>query len=382
MSKSKTSKLNRLQPHIMIMFLAFIISINEGHYCLAQQVKTGYITDKVKPLFKQDTLTVCFMGDMMMHTEQIETALRNNGTYNFSSYFKLIENKIKDADLAVANMEFTLGGLPYAGYPCFSAPDSFATHLADCGFDIFLTANNHIFDRRGKGAARTLEQYRKLEETHGIRVTGLAEDEDKRNQETPLIIRRKGIRLAFINFTYGTNSGSGTHWPKTNYMNNTPVIESAVNNASKEADLTIILPHWGTEYQLHHSEEQKDMAEWLVNKGADIIIGTHPHVVQDTSHIKGIQVAYSLGNAVSNMSAANTQLELMATLKVIRKNNGDIETLPLELTWLWCSRPGGFCNDYIIIPVEEYIGKEEEWLEKRDYHKMVTTYKSIRNRNN
>lgn len=317
-----------------------------------------------------------------MHTKQIETALKDNGAYDFSNYFKLIEDTVKEADLAVANMEFTLGGQPYSGYPCFSAPDSYAYYLADCGFDIFLTANNHIFDRRGKGAERTLEVYRRLEETHGIRTTGLAENEEKRSQETPLVIRRKGISLAFINFTYGTNSGSGTSWPKTNYMNDTQMLEAAISKASEKADLTIVLPHWGTEYQLHHSEKQENMAKWLVQKGADIIIGAHPHVIQDTSHIQGVQVAYSLGNAVSNMSAANTQLELMATMKVVRKNNGDIEILPLELTWLWCSRPGGFCNDYIVVPIEDYLGREEVWLGKEDYRKMVNTYYSIRNRSN
>lgn len=368
---------------MMILFFAFITStVNEGKYCLAQQIEIRLPQGKVIPLFREDTLTVRFMGDIMMHSMQIETARQKDGTYDFSSYFSLIEDKIKEADITVANMEFTLGGLPYSGYPCFSAPDSYAPYLAECGFDIFLTANNHIFDKGGEGAARTLELYRRLEESHGIKVTGLAENEERRNRETPLVIRRKGISIALVNFTYGTNTGSGTHWPKTNYMSDTRLIEEALATASEKADITIALPHWGQEYQLQHSDRQEKAARWLINNGAELIIGTHPHVVQDTSHIQGVQIAYSLGNGVSNMSAANTQLELMATLKVVRRDNGDIRMLPLELTWLWCSRPGGFCNDYIIIPVEEYLGKEEEWLGKWDYRKMLTTYDSIRNRSN
>ena len=93
----------------------------------------------------------------MMHANQILNAHRGGQDYDFSSYFHLIQEDIEKADIAIANMEFTLAGEPHTGYPCFSAPDSYAKYLADCGFDIFLTANNHIFDKGGKGAERTLD---------------------------------------------------------------------------------------------------------------------------------------------------------------------------------------------------------------------------------
>jgi poly-gamma-glutamate synthesis protein (capsule biosynthesis protein) len=100
--------------------------------------------------------------------------------------------------------------------------------------------------------------------------------------------------------------------------------------------------------------------------------------VQDTSSIGKVPVIYSLGNAVSNMSAANTQIELMATLKIVRHGNGDISMLPVELTWLWCSRPGGFSSDFTVVPVEEQIGKKDEWKGGWEYDKMVETYQRIR----
>ena len=112
--------------------------------------------------------------------------------------------------------------------------------------------------------------------------------------------------------------------------------------------------------------------------GADIIIGAHPHVVQDTASINNVPVVYSLGNAVSNMSAPNTQLELMATVKFVRQCNGDISMEPIELTWLWCSRPGGFNNGYTVVPIEEYIGRRDEWTGGWDYDKMMSTYEEIR----
>ena len=318
------------------------------------------------------------MGDVMMHSAQIEKADVGDGSYDFSSYFRLLEDTIGSADIAVANMEFTLSGKPYSGYPCFSAPDSYAQYLADVGFDVFLAANNHIFDKGGSGAGRTAEIYGTMEEKGLIRLTGLASDQESRDRSTPLLIRRKGIRLAFVNFTYGTNCGSGTHWPRTNYIGEEQMLKAALEKAEAEADITVALPHWGNEYELIHSQAQERKAEWLAANGADVIIGAHPHVVQDTGAINGVPVIYSLGNAVSNMSAANTQLELMVTLRVTVDGNGDIRMLPLEETWLWCSRPGGFSDDYTVIPVEKFIGKKDQWHGKWDYDKMMSTYERVR----
>lgn len=327
------------------------------------------------PLYRPDTLSLCIIGDIMMHSRQIETARNADGTYDFSSYFSLIKQRISSADIAIANMEFTLGGKPYSGYPAFSAPDSYADYLAECGFDVFLTANNHIFDKGGQGAARTLEKYRKL----GVHVCGLAEDERARAASTPLKLRAKGMRIAFLNMTYGTNLGSDLHWPKTNYMNETAFILDALKR-SEDCDLTIVLPHWGTEYELIHSKQQEKTATMLAENGADIIIGTHPHVPQDFETItpRQVPVAYSLGNAVSNMSAPNTQLGLMAEISVVRSECGDINVLPIRFTYLWCSRPGGYSSSYSVIPVKEYIGKKGLWKGQWDYDKMISTYERVR----
>lgn len=344
----------------------------------AQQINCKPDLDHVPDLFRQDTLTICFLGDIMMHSMQISSAETGDDTYDFRSYFREIEDKIKAADIAVANMEFALGGKPYSGYPSFSAPDSYADYLTDCGFDVFLAANNHILDKGSAGAARTIEIYRELENEYGIRFTGIAESEEALAGNYPLRMRRKGIELALVNFTYGTNLGGTSQWPKTNYMADKEAIQNALYK-SEDADFTIVLPHWGTEYALTHSKKQEDTATWLVENGADIIIGAHPHVVQDTSSVRGIPVIYSLGNAVSNMSAANTQLELMATVRIIRHGNGDLEMDTPELTWLWCSRPGGYADGYCVIPVEDFIGTRESWTGKWEYDKMVSTYEKVRN---
>lgn len=332
-----------------------------------------------QPLYRQDTLTICFVGDVMQHAAQIENARKGPSCYDYSPYFEKIQDRIEAADIAVANLEFTLAGEPYTGYPEFSAPDTLAAHLALCGFDVFLTANNHIYDKGSKGTERTVAALRNLEERYGIRFTGLAESEEARDAGTPLLIRRKGLKIALVNFTYGTNHATTSHWPKTNYIKETTLLGKAFSKAHEEdADLTIALPHWGKEYVLKHDSAQEEAAEWLSGLGADLIIGTHPHVIQDFDMVGNVPVAYSLGNAVSNMSAANTQMGLLVTARLVRHGNGDISRLPLEFTYLWCSRPGGYGDSYTILPVADYLGKSELWKGGWDYDKMTATYDRVR----
>lgn len=353
--------------NITLLFTVFTISVFGGKSVAYAQ----------RPLYKADTLTIKVFGDVMMHKAQIDAAHKGWG-----KYFTYIEDEIKNADLAVANMEFTLAGEPYSGYPAFSAPDDFAEHIAKCGFDIFLCANNHIYDKGSAGTARTLRIYKELGNKYGIRYTGLTESSEEREENLSLTVIRKGMKISFINMTYGTNLGATDHWPKVLYQSEKEKISNALSKAETESDITIALPHWGTEYELLHSESQAVTAEWLINEGADLIIGTHPHVAQDLGRINGVEVAYSLGNLVSNMSAANTQLGLMATIKIVRHPNGDVSLLPLELTYLWCSRPGGLTNSYTVIPIEDFIGRRDLWLNDWDYEKMVTTYERVRKTHN
>ena len=372
--------LKRVFGHILRLTAA-VIALTAGHaFSAAQQLRLPerwrIDSGPAPELFIRDTLTICVIGDVMMHSLQIEDALQKDSTYRFRC-FDLIRDSLASADLAIANMEFTLAGQPYAGYPRFSAPDSFAEYLADCGLDIFLTANNHILDRGSKGMARTLEIYERLEESHGVKFTGSgidAEDEPARN---PLVIRKNGFSIAFMNMTYGTNLGKTEIWPSVNYLGAKNSISAMFGRAEeKGAELTAVFPHWGNEYELQHSMAQENTALWLADNGADIIIGAHPHVAQDFGTVGSgnVQVAYSLGNAVSNMSAANTQIQLMATIKAVRDNYGKAVFLPVSFTYLWCSRPGGYTNTYMVLPVKEFIGTRDEWIGRWEYDKMLETY--------
>ena len=335
-------------------------------------------------LDREDTLRICILGDMMLHTAQLQQALQDGGDpHEASAYrfdcFRLIADRLKEADLTIANLEFTLAGPPYSGYPCFSAPDTYAQYAAECGIDVFLTANNHILDKGSRGAARTLEIYRQMETSHGIRWTGCSPEGSPAC--APLLLDLDRTRLALLNFTYGTNVGKDQHWPEINYLRQRTVDEAFRLAERGGADFCIALPHWGAEYQLRHSSSQHKAAEMLVEAGADVIIGAHPHVIQDQESFRKdgqeIQVLYSLGNAVSNMSARDTQAGLLAHLTLVRKMNGTLEVLPVRATWLWCSRPGGYSQSYTVLPIAEYIGRRSDWTGPWDYDKMMATWKRV-----
>lgn len=384
MSSNNNLALKTCTRHILRILTAAAVLFTAGsRYAFSQDayslLSCGHL-DRARPLFRQDTVEICIVGDVMMHARQLSEAAAGNGRFDFGSYFSLIADRIRKADIAVANMEFTLAGKPYTGYPCFSAPDNIVAYAAETGFNVFLAANNHICDKGEKGMRRTISVYRQMEKEGKIRFTGIAEDAEAQQGNYPLTIRKKGISVALVNFTYGTNCTAGCEWPKVNMMNDTESLEEAMRKA-EPADFTIVLPHWGTEYSHRCSPQQEKTAEWLVSNGADLIIGTHPHVVQNRSDIHAdgriVPAVFSLGNAVSNMSAPGTQLELMANVKIIRDWTGDIRMGGLELTYLWCSRPGGYGRTFTVIPVAEFVGRRAEWTGEYDYDKMIYTYKKV-----
>jgi poly-gamma-glutamate synthesis protein (capsule biosynthesis protein) len=313
----------------------------------------------------EDTVEVAFIGDVMMHSKQL--------SYPWTSFLEGIRGRLGNADLAVANMEFTLAGEPYSGYPAFSAPDGYADYVRSCGVDVFLTANNHIMDKGAKGLERTLQVYGSMD----VQYTGSAADSATYEETCPLIVPVHGIRLALINFTYGTNAGRHGGWPKVSLMRRTEIASAIAKAKERKADFIIALPHWGSEYELTHGKAQEEMASWLVSQGVDAIVGAHPHVVQDSAVISGKPVYYSIGNAVSNMSAPNTQLELMVTLRFRRAADGSMEMLPPRAEYLWCSLPGTFSDNYMTLALADAYGKRSLWKNGAGYDKMIDTWRHV-----
>ena len=202
-----------------------------------------------------------------------------------------------------------LGGKPYTGYPCFSAPDSYAQRLKDVGFDLFLTANNHCLDRRDKGLVRTCQTLDSLHIPH----IGTYRDQQERDRLVPYIVNVKGIKIAFLDYTYGTNGIPVQGNVIVNLLDQQQIERDIVLARERGADAICVNLHWGIEYQLKPVAAQRTLADWLVAQGVDLIIGGHPHVVEpmemrySQEYDKNVLLVYSMGNFISNQSDIDTR---------------------------------------------------------------------------
>ena len=287
----------------------------------------------------QQDITLLFIGDIMGHDTQINSAFNNDsGKYDYNDVFSYITPVISEADIAVANLEVTLAGPPYKGYPQFSSPSALAVACKNAGIDCLVTANNHSADRGITGITRTILNLDSIGLPHTGTFTGL--EDQKKNH--PLILSSKGISMALLNYTYGTN-GIRVDTPAIVNMLNKQDIADDISIAEAQGhDLIVLFLHWGTEYDTIPSSEQVEMAEYFFSAGADLIIGSHPHVLQkmvwykDESERNGRAVVYSLGNFVSNQRKPKTDGGSMVRIS-LKKENGEIKITEAGyyLTWVY-----------------------------------------------
>lgn len=358
---------------------------------LHTQLVTPFPTQLVK---MYDTIRLVFIGDVMQHGNQIRSALipgkdpQSPHSYNHSFAFKYIEPYLKQADIAVANMEFPTAGPPYQGYPLFSAPESIIWQAQKSGINLFLLANNHLLDRGKEGFEKTIRAYQQA----GGRYIGAYLSGEDEQQLNPAIFYLKDTKIALLNFTYGTNGFSIPSPFRMNLMDSTHVKEVIRRAKERGAELIIAAPHWGEEYQLIPSDTQRRWAEMLFREGVKIIIGSHPHVPQTAEiyhcapppagHEVEKFIFYSLGNYISNQSIPDySQLELLVNITLVKDRfSGRITLLLPEYKFLWCFKKNEFQDDYTVVPVEELLGKEELVRNKEQYRRMVRTYQYIQDK--
>jgi poly-gamma-glutamate capsule biosynthesis protein CapA/YwtB (metallophosphatase superfamily) len=294
-------------------------------------------------LKSQDTdtsrLSLVFAGDIMGHEEQIngawDPAIKG---YNYEPTFRYVKSYIEQADIAIANLEVTLAGSPFKGYPQFSSPDALALAAHDAGFDVFIQANNHALDRDKAGFARTLLMLDSI----GMIHTGTFANSTDRDLNYPLIIEKNNVRVALLNYTYSTN-GIAISKPFIINRIDTAQIRRDLEKAKlANPDFTIVTMHWGEEYQRFENQEQQKLAAFILGHGADAIIGSHPHVIQPIklypASDSGTQkiVVYSQGNLVSNQRAQYKDGGILTELKLIRTGNKTmVEDFSYLPTWVY-----------------------------------------------
>lgn len=266
-----------------------------------------------------------FAGDAMQHKAQVIAAKDSSGNYDYSTCFAALDSIIKSADYAIVNLETPLAGAPYNGYPHFSAPDSYAVALKDAGFDLFLLANNHILDCRDKGLKRTTAVLDSL----NIPFIGAYPNGERKRTSSPCIKDVNGFKIAFLNYTYGTNGIEIQKDVEVNYIDKKKISEDVEAARKSGAEIVCVAIHWGEEYRLIPDNFQKSTAKFLKEIGVDIILGGHPHVVQpmklefDSIQQKNIATVYSLGNFISNMKTTDTRGGVLCKIILKRNDRGN-----------------------------------------------------------
>lgn len=269
-------------------------------------------------------IDLVFAGDAMMHTGQLEAAKRGSEGYDYSYCFSAIAPYVRDADYAIVNLETPVAKGACSGYPQFNAPVSYVAALAEAGFDLFLTANNHTLDRRDRGLKETVAALDSI----GVSHIGTYTDSSERDSRMPFIADIKGFKVGFVNYTYGTNGFSVTTDAVVDYVNADQIRADISKARNGGAEIIVAAMHWGEEYTLTPVWYEKQWARFLEEEGVDVIMGGHPHVVQPMEFRanrktgKPMFLAYSHGNFISNMMTRDTRGGLMTRVTIARDSLG------------------------------------------------------------
>lgn len=271
-------------------------------------------------VFGYDEAELLFAGDAMQHKAQLEAA-KSGKAYDYSNCFTDISDIVSDADYAVVNLETPVSAPPHTGYPCFNAPAAFVDALAEAGFDMFLTANNHTLDRGRNGLTSTIAEL----DARNLDHIGTYAHDSARAEALPKIVNVNGFKIGFLNYTYGTNGIKPSGGVIVDYIDRAIVKEDVEAVRKAGAELVCVCVHWGEEYRLLPNNSQRHFADFLEALGVDMIIGGHPHVIQPMEFRtnryypdKNVFLIYSLGNFFSNMKTADTRGGAMARVRLFR----------------------------------------------------------------
>jgi poly-gamma-glutamate capsule biosynthesis protein CapA/YwtB (metallophosphatase superfamily) len=293
-------------------------------------------------------LRLLFVGDIMQHDTNIQSAYnKQTGRYDYSSCFRYIKPHIQSADVAFGNLELTLAGPPFKGYPQFSAPDELAFELKRTGFDVLVTANNHSVDRGKRGLVRTLD----VLDSAGLIHTGTFRTAEERDQSYPLLIERDGWLLAILNYTYGTNGIPVPAGTVVNLLDSAQMKKDFARARALKPDAILVFPHWGIENVRVPNAEQKKWATFFFRQGATLVLGSHPHMLQGVEFSAERQqlVAWSLGNFVSNMRKRYQDGAMLLNLDLVKKSGRvTIERPRYQLAWMLANAP----DSIALVPAE------------------------------
>ena len=397
MGKLKNKKINlRKRKHNITFVIGVVALIGILVGCTMQEKAQETIIEEVSAIDAQpgfqmhgvdemvipameeelDTLQIVMVGDMLMHEPILKSGLQEDGTYNFDHLFANVKDTIEEADLAIANQETIMGGpaFGYTGYPCFNTPYALADAESKAGFDVLLFATNHAMDK-GLRAVYNCMDY--LDENHPeMAYLGINRSQKDQN-ENIYVYEKNGMKVAILNYTYGTNGISlPSDRPYLVNLLKEQKIRSDIQKAEEIADFTIVCPHWGTEYNLGTSKAQEKWAKIFLEEGVDLVIGAHPHVIEPVKWLISedgheMLVYYSLGNFVNGTSSTghgvtNRMVGGIADVTLKRNESGVVEIANYDAIEIVCHMGKG--TDYTVYYMEDYTEEmaSENLIRKQD----------------
>lgn len=285
--------------------------------------------EEIKP---DVTFSLTAIGDIMCHNTQYWDAYqKETDTYDFSYVFENVKDYIAAGDVSIANIETSFAGKErgYSNYPVFNSPDELARDVKKAGLDIITTAGNHCLDMGYSGLSRTIDVLK----NNGIEQLGTYKSQEER--DTIFIKEVKGVKIAFIDYTYGTNGipvPSGKEYC-VNLIDKNLIKKDIEAAKSQNVDMIVACMHWGDEYKTKANKEQEDLADFLFKNGVNVIIGNHPHVLEqmekrtitleDGTTQDGF-VIFACGNFICDQNAENTRNSIILNIDITRHSNGKV----------------------------------------------------------
>ena len=384
---------------ISIAILTFVFLFAIEHFYTEELPEENALTvenneppEVVIPI-EDSHVSMSVIGDIMCHNSQYKDAyVSSTGSYDFSYVFEDIKDYISNADISIGNLETTFAGKKrgYSNYPQFNTPEQLAYNLKDFGIDVLSTANNHSMDTYFSGIVSTLNYLDDAGISHvGTNATAEAQNEI-------LIKEVNDIKIAFLSFTYGTN---GIRIPTdksfaVNLINDNFIISQIALAKGQEPDLICVNMHWGIEYQTKQNKEQERLANLLFTNGVDVILGSHPHVLQpmekktitlEDGSTKDCFVVYSLGNFMSGQTYPNTRSSIILNLNFTK--NGEtgettIDTASYVPIYMY-RKPSGSTQRYKVLDIEKtlqnYDNGTDTSIGKSMYSTLQTELSKIKN---
>lgn len=379
------SKKNKFKPRFFVfLFLIsiLIISIIYFKYYKETPTQNTTTTDTEKISEKKDsnnesniitpsetipediTIKMTVIGDIMCHNTQYQDAYNSSSKkYDFSYVFDDIRDKLSKSDITIGNLETTFAGAKrgYSSYPTFNTPEALAAALKNAGIDVLSTANNHCMDTGYNGICSTIKKLDQLGISH------MGTYSTKEDSEKILVKDVNGIKIAFLSYTYGTN---GIAIPKDKSFSvnliNKKKIKTDLEKAKKlNVDLISVSMHWGIEYKQNPTEEQKDLADFLFKNGVDIILGSHPHVLEkmekrtiqlEDGTTKDGFLIYSLGNFMSGQYYDYTKQSIILDLELTKHGNGKVSIDSATYTPIYMYKSSSKTKKrYLVMDIEKAI---------------------------